>query len=76
MICKRCGKDEDLRFGYCFDCATEGDLRLGRRSILEHWWHAVSKARDWWTFKTDIKLGFERMFRRGEYAPGGEWEHL
>jgi len=25
--CKRCGKFKDLRFGVCFDCATEEEKR-------------------------------------------------
>lgn len=76
MICKGCGRDDELRLGYCFDCATAGDLRLGRRTVLQHWWHAITKAKSWWMFKTDIRCGFERMFRRGDYAKGREWENL
>lgn len=78
MICKGCGRDDDLRFGYCFDCATDGDLRLGRRSVMQHLGKAVSHvARGyWWNAKTDVKCAWERLTRTGDYAPGREWADL
>ena len=78
MICKGCGRDDELRMGYCFDCATEGDLRLGRRSVLQHLAKAASHAlRGYWLdARIDVKCAWERLTRSGEYAPGREWSHL
>jgi NMD protein affecting ribosome stability and mRNA decay len=67
MSCQVCGSgDDDLRMGVCFDCATEGDIRLAKKSTLQHWAHGVASIFQgvWW----------ERIWRTGEYAPGREWQ--
>lgn len=76
--CRGCKKWDDLRHGYCFDCASEGDLRLGRRSVLQHLVKAIGHAARgyWWNAKIDVKCAWERLTRTGEYAPGREWENL
>jgi hypothetical protein len=78
MTCSVCGKEDELRYGVCFDCASTGDIRLGSRSTLQHWWHGVTSLRPglWWRARMDFKCGWERLTRTGEYAPGREWEHL
>lgn len=79
MICRGCGRDDDdLRMEYCFDCASDGDLRLGRRSVLQHLGKAISHAapRCWWKARIDLKCAWQRLRRTGEYAPGREWEAL
>lgn len=79
MACRVCGSgDDDLRMGVCFDCATAGDLRLGRRSTLQHWTHGVGSLAQgiWWRARMDFKMGWERLTRSGEYAPGREWADL
>ena len=79
MSCSFCGAvTDDVRYGACFDCASAGDQRLGRRTTLQHWTHAIGSLweRKWWRAKIDLKCGWERLTRSGEYAPGGEWEHL
>lgn len=78
MTCRVCNsKTDDLRGGVCFDCATEGDIRLAKRSTLQHWTHALGAAFHgvWWMAKMDVRMGWERIWRTGEYAPGREWEH-
>lgn len=79
-MCSNCGVDDggDTRMGICFDCATEGDLRLGRRSTVNHWLHGVQHALTgpWWKARIDFKCGWERIWRSGDYASGREWAHL
>lgn len=77
MTCRVCNIDtDDLRGGVCFDCATEGDIRLARRSTLQHWLHGLSALFGgvWWMAKMDFRMGWERVRRSGEYAPGREWQ--
>lgn len=79
MTCHVCqGCTDDLRFGVCFDCATEGDIRLGKRSTLSHWLHGIGHTLTgpWWKARTDFKCGWERIRRSGDYAPGREWGAL
>lgn len=78
MACTVCGcGDDDLRMGVCFDCATDGDIRLAKRSTLQHWRHGVASVFQcvWWRARMDFKMGWERIWRTGEYAPGREWEN-
>lgn len=77
-ICRVCKTEQgDLRGGVCFDCATEGDLRLARRSMLQHWAHGLGAifAGKWWMVRMDFRMGWERIRRSGDYAPGREWEN-
>lgn len=79
MTCRICNADtDDLHAGICFDCATEGDLRLGRRSVIQHWTHGIYSVfcGVWWRARMDFKMGWERLWRTGEYALGGEWQDL
>lgn len=78
MSCRVCkSPDTDLRGGVCFDCATAGDLRLARRSVMQHWRHGVRALFGgvWWMAKMDFRMGWERWRRTGEYAAGREWEN-
>ena len=78
MPCTLCGKDEDLRFGTCFDCATDGDIRLAKKSTLQHWRHGLYSLclgpSYWWRARMDFKCGWERIWRTGDYAPGRDWQ--
>jgi len=77
--CVVCNEENgDTRYGVCFDCATEGDLRLGARTVREHLAHAWKEVwtGDWWVARLDVKCAWERLWRIGEYAPGRDWEEL
>ena len=77
MKCSVCGHDDDdLRMGVCFDCASAGDIRLAKRTTRQHWRHALGsiRARVWWRARMDFKMGWERIWRTGDYAKGGEWQ--
>lgn len=77
MSCQVCGSgDGDTRMGVCFDCATAGDIRLAKRSTIQHWLHGIGSLFQgvWWRARMDFKRGWERLWRTGEYAPGREWQ--
>lgn len=75
MICRKCGREDELRFGYCFECASEGDMRLGKRTVVQHLVHSLKWLRkgDWQYFKIDVKCAWERLTRTGHYGPRSEW---
>jgi hypothetical protein len=75
--CKYCGAaTDDLRFGCCFDCATKGEIRAAKRTVLQHLakgvWHLVRGFR--WEAKTDCKWAWERLTRTGDYTPDGYFD--
>lgn len=77
--CVVCNEETgDTRYGVCFDCATEGDIRLGSRSVLQHVRHALGALfrGNRWMAWIDFKCAWERLWRIGEYAPGRDWEEL
>lgn len=76
MKCACCGSDDELRMGFCWDCACAGEERAANRTALQHIGQAISKAsRGYWT-ESRICLSWakERLTRTGDYAPGGEFE--
>lgn len=76
--CLGCKKKEELRFGYCFDCAHSGELRAAKRPVMQHikmaLTNVIKKNRNW---KYDIRWAWERATRTGDYKSGGylEQEH-
>lgn len=77
MRCAGCGRDEELRLGFCFDCATAGEERAARRTVLQH----VAKGlRNLWNRNSnacfDFKWAWERLTRTGDYARNGEFAHF
>jgi hypothetical protein len=72
MICAGCGKDEDCRFGFCFDCATAGEERAARRTVLQHLsrgFKNLSTGSN--NARFDFQWAWERLTRTGDYAPDG-----
>lgn len=78
MICNGCGKDGELRMGWCFACASAGDTRLGSRTVLQHVRHSLQSAfrGQWWHAKVDLKCAWKRATKTGNYGLNGEWRHL
>lgn len=76
MTCHGCGRDEELRLGYCFDCAISGERRAAHRTVLQHLKQAFSNAtkRYWFGVKCDLKWAAQRMLRVGDYAKGGYFD--
>lgn len=77
MTCKGCGANRDLRLGFCFDCATDGERRAAMRSVVQHLLHIPRCLvhRNWFGAKTDLMWAWERLTKTGDYAPGGEFEN-
>lgn len=75
-ICKGCGKDEELRLGFCFDCASSGEHRLAKRTVLQHIAHSYKNLRHgwWWEFRCDWRMAFQRLFRVGDYKKDGYFD--
>lgn len=76
MRCKACGKIEELRAGFCFDCCTEGERRAANRTVLQHLWKCVRNLfrRKFAYARYDICWAWERLTRTGDYAKGGYFE--
>lgn len=77
QTCNSCGRPKDLRLGFCFDCATEGEQRAARRTVLQHAAKGVGHAlRGYWTeARFDFAWAWERLTQTGDYAPGGYFDH-
>lgn len=75
--CKGCRKYDDLRMGYCFDCADAGERRAAERTVLQHITEGAGQFGR--GYRTEARISFqwawERLTRTGDYKPGGEFEH-
>lgn len=78
--CKGCGKNEELRMGFCFDCASSGEERAAKRKVYQHllkaWNNAWLGHKHTWKSKIDLSWAWQRLTRTGDYAQGGtfDWE--
>lgn len=78
MICRGCKSDTELRLGYCFDCASIGEERAAKRTVLQH----LNKMRKnllqhkWKYAQYDLSWAWQRLTRTGDYSDGGtfDWE--
>lgn len=74
--CQACGRAEELRFGVCFDCANDGELRAARRSAFSHlkmaivWLGRRNPEYAWF----DLTWAWQRLAETGDYAPGGYFD--
>lgn len=81
--CRGCGKDDDLRFGYCFDCASKGEERAAKRRVYQHLWCGVKKlakvsrwrsSGHWFEVKCDLTWAWQRLTGTGDYATNGTFD--
>lgn len=75
MGCANCHRDDELRFGICFDCATAGEARAARRTVPQHlaaMFRNLSRGSR--NAKYDFKWAWERLTRTGDYALRGYFE--
>lgn len=86
--CKKCGRDEETRIGYCFDCASAGDERMAKLTVTQHTKKAVEYLRRsrnkavpqdmrdefQWRANTHFHWAYERLSRTGAYARGGTFD--
>jgi hypothetical protein len=77
-VCVGCGREDDLRFGFCFYCASAGELRAARRTVFGHSCRGLKNLLRgrWWQARMDFSWAYERLTRTGDYQPGGEFERL
>jgi hypothetical protein len=74
-LCKGCGQPEELRLGFCFDCAAAGEARAAKRSVVQHLGRGVRnllKRNPNWRY--DFAWARERLTKTGDYAPGDYFE--
>ena len=75
MICKGCKRNKDLRLGWCFDCASNGEKRAACRSVLGHivkgFKNILKRSSN---FQYDFKWAWERLTRMGDYSRFGYFE--
>lgn len=72
--CICCGHfEDDLRGGICFDCATAGEIKALKRTVLQHLAKAVRNIwrGSWMAARIDLMWAWERLTRTGDYRPGG-----
>jgi hypothetical protein len=74
--CRGCGHEDDLRLGFCFDCADAGERRAAHRSVAQHVQMGLRHVgqRRWTNARIDFSWAWERLTRTGDYSPGGEFE--
>lgn len=74
--CKKCGSIDDLRMGYCFDCATIGEIRAAKRTVLQHLAKSVTKLKQGYFTESRIEIqwALERLTRSGDYKSGGYFD--
>jgi hypothetical protein len=74
--CSECGRHEELRLGYCFECASNGEARAARRTVAQHLGKAVEhllggqRTYAWY----DVTWAWQRLTRTGDYRPGGYFD--
>lgn len=77
MKCNGCGKEEELRLGFCFDCAFSGEERASKRTVEQHLHQALFNLtidrKD--NAAIDIKWAYERLTETGDYAKGGTFDN-
>ena len=73
--CRKCGRDEELRGGFCFDCATAGEIRSAKRTVFQHIGNAIHNIcignRHW---LTEFQWAWERMTKTGDYSKDGYFD--
>jgi hypothetical protein len=88
--CARCGSPDDLRSGFCFDCASVGELTAVRRTTGQHLLSAVRHvaygggyalrrawpdARNVLSYaRIDLRWARERWTQSGDYRIGGTFD--
>lgn len=77
MICAGCGKDDELRLGFCFDCATAGEENAARRTVAQHLLKGLKNlCRGNDNARFDFGWAWERLTRTGDYARNGAFAYM
>ena len=70
--CARCGKTDELRLGFCWDCANLGEQRSARRTVWQHirkGLRNIAHRND--NYRYDFRWAWQRLTKTGDYAPDG-----
>jgi len=76
-VCAKCGTVDELRLGYCFECALQGELRAAKRTAWQHFVNGLGKIHEpkrWWQVRYDWSWAWQRMTRTGDYAEDGTFD--
>lgn len=78
MICKGCGRNTELRLGFCFDCASRGEVRAAQRTVVQHLRKALqnAKIKRWDYVRYDLRWAWERLTRTGDYGKRGYFAEM
>lgn len=73
QACRGCGVFDELRGGWCWDCASRGELKRARWTVLQQVKSGLAhlRTRHWFEAKCDFRWAWQRFTRTGDYAPGG-----
>ena len=78
MRCTTCKKEDELRFGVCFDCASSGEERAAKRSVIEHIKKGFInlKIGNYVYARYDFTWAYQRLTKTGDYSKDGtfDWE--
>lgn len=74
--CKICGKERDVCYGVCFDCATSAEERASKRTVIQHLYYSLRSlcARQFIDSRIYLEWAFERLTRTGDYRKGGTFD--
>ncbi len=75
--CIKCGGDGngELRWGFCFDCASAGEEKAARRTVWQHVVAAAGNIRSGGeNWRYDLSWAWQRLTRSGDYKRGGCFE--
>jgi hypothetical protein len=70
MVCAGCDNDDELRMGFCFNCASAGEERALRRTVVQHCLRGLRNLRPghFWKSRIDFSWAWERLTKTGDYA--------
>jgi hypothetical protein len=74
--CVKCGNADELRLGFCFDCAASGEERAACRTVLQHLSKMLFNLRQgrWENARYDLSWAWQRLTRTGDYRAGGYFD--
>lgn len=76
VTCDGCGLIRELRYGYCFDCANNGEERAAKRTVIQHLKKCFEhiKSMDFELAKYDFTWAVMRATRTGDYSKDGYFD--
>ena len=74
--CTSCKKEDELRFGVCFSCASSGESKAANRTVFQHLKTAIknAQAKQYEYAGYDLKWAWQRLTRTGDYSKDGYFD--